>query len=474
MADFGYDVADHCDVDPLFGTLDDFDRLLEACHRRGMRVIIDWVPNHTSDRHPWFRAARSGRDDPRRDWYVWRDPAPGGGPPNDWRSSFGRVGPAWTLDEATGQYYLHSFLPGQPDLNWWNPAVEAAMLDTLRFWLDRGVDGFRIDVVHRLGTTPDPPAGTRRWSQTQEWPHGHEILRRVRRVLEEYEDRMAVGEVYVLDQARLVRFVNPGDELHLAHNFVFLNTPWRAERFAQVIDEFALLVSDAAWGSWGLNNHDHSRVATRYAGGGDGTRRARAAAVLVLTLRGTPFLYQGEELGLPDADVPPERVVDVDGRDPARAPMPWRRPSDAGPGAGFTRGEPWLPIVAGAEHLAVAAQTDDPASTLSLYRRLIALRRESPALHSGFQRRLEGGADVLAYERTAAGERLLVAINFASGARPLAVDGLGGLAATVLISTDPHRPAAPLDPAALVLGADEALVMRLGAPVGRREGPPNP
>ncbi|MEZ0285993.1 MAG: alpha-amylase family glycosyl hydrolase [Thermoleophilia bacterium] len=462
MADFGYDVADYTGVDPLFGSLADADRLIREAHARGIRVIIDWVPNHTSDRHPWFLASRSSRDDPKRDWYVWRDGRPGGLPPNEWRSSFERVGAAWSHDRATGQWYLHSFTAQQPDLNWANPQVEAAMLDTLRFWLDRGIDGFRIDVVHRLGTDPDPGVGEGPWRQDQDWPRGHEILRRVRAVLEEYDARMAVGEVYILDQERLVAFLNPGDELHLAHNFVFLRTPWSAERFREVIDEFERLARPPAWPSWCLNNHDHPRVVTRYGEDGRGRARARVAAMMLLCLRGTAFLFQGEELGLPDARVPPEDRVDVDGRDPERAPIPWERPSVAGPGAGFTTGTPWLPVVEEGERLAVSAQDRDPRSILALYRRLLWLRRATPALHGGGQRMLDGGHGVLAWTRDGGGERWLVALNMSSRARRAELArGAGAAAGRLVISTDPDRAEGPVPLSPLALGPDEGVLVRL-------------
>jgi alpha-glucosidase len=443
MADFGYDVADYTGVDPLFGTLADADRLIEEAHRRGMRVILDWVPNHSSDRHPWFVAARSSREDPMRGRYVWRDGAPDGGPPDGRRSAFPAVGSAWTHDARTGQWYRHSFTPQQPDLNWRSPDLAEAMLDTLRFWLDRGVDGFRIDVAHMLSPS---------------------VLRRVRGVLREYEERVSVGEVYVLDQRGLLSFLNDGRGLDLAHNFVFMRARWGAARFRAVIDEFERLAGPRVWPSWCLNNHDHSRVATRFDDGGHGPARARAAALLVLGLRGTAFLFQGEELGLPDAAIPPERVVDVDGRDPERAPIPWERPSAAGPGAGFTTGEPWLPVVGQAEALAVAAQRDDPASTLSLYRRLIWLRRATPALRAGDQRMVDAGPGVLAWVRERGGEAWLVAINM--GGRPRRLDvarATGARAGRLALSTDPRReePAAPLP--RLRLDPDEGVLLRLEA-----------
>jgi alpha-glucosidase len=452
MADFGYDIEDYLDVDPVFGRLADVDTLIDEAHRRGIRVILDWVPNHTSDRHPWFLESRASRDSEKRDWYVWRD-GRDGGPPNNWRSSFDAVGPAWTFDLGSGQWYLHSFTPQQPDLDWDNPEVEAAMHDTLRFWLDRGVDGFRMDVIHKIAKDPglrDNDAGVR---HDEDWPSIHDRLRRIRAVLDEYDDRMMVGEVYLYDLGRLVEYVNTGDQLHLAHNFTFLHLPWDADAFRAAIDDFEALSTDRAWPAWFLGNHDHSRIATRY-----GRRQARVAAMLLYTLRGTPFVYQGDELGLPDAPVEPERAVDVDGRDPERAPMPWSPPSEAGPGAGFTTGTPWLPLVSDAEELAVERQLGDPGSLLSLVRRLAWLRRRSEVLQRGEQRSLDAPAGVLAYERTLGGERLVVALDYTgeSHAMPL----LGG--GRVELSTDPERQRGREIAEPVELRPFEGVVVRMG------------
>ena len=410
MADYGYDVSDHCDIDPLFGTLADADALIERAHRLGLRVLFDLVASHTSDEHPWFVESRAARDSPKRDWYVWRDA--GEEPPNGWQSSFGDRAPAWTRDAATGEWYLHSFLPQQPDLNWDEPAVEAAMHDVMRFWLRRGVDGFRIDATHRMGKDPALGENERSLRHDQDWAATiHPRLARIRRVLEEFDgDRVAVGEVTVYDQGRLAAYVAGGDELHLAHNFVFFGQPWSAARFRAAVDEFEQLAGDAAWPAWCLNNHDKSRTATRY-----GPTRARVAALLVLTLRGTPFLYQGEELGLTDGWIPPAAVVDVAGRDPERVPMPWT----PGPGAGFTTGDPWLPLHPDADRLAASTQATDPSSTLSFYRALLTLRRAEPALHAGSYRSIDAAPDVFAYIREHAGRRLLIALNFAPFPRPL-------------------------------------------------------
>ncbi len=439
MADFGYDVSDHTDVDPLFGTLADFDELVAEAHRRDLRVIVDWVPNHTSDRHPWFR------DPSRRDWYVWRDE-----PPNRWRTQFTRDAPAWTRDPERGAFYLHSFLPQQPDLDWDRPEVRAAMHDVLRFWLRRGVDGFRIDVVYRIAKDPALGENEPGRRHDQDWPTIRERLRGIRAVLDEFGDRMAVGELYLPTQRDLAAYVTSGDELHMAHNFFLIAAPWDAAAYRAVIAEWQELLEPDAWPAWCLGNHDHPRLASRL-----GAARARVAAMLLVTLRGTPFLYQGDELGLRDVPVAPEAVVDVDGRDPERAPIPWLAPSLAGPGAGFTTGTPWLPITPDAERLNAATQAADPASMLSLYRALLGLRRTEAALRSGAQRWLHAGPDVLAYER---GEGLVVALNFASAPRPAR---LAPGAAEVVLSTDPARsPATAVDLGGLTLGPDEGVVLR--------------
>jgi alpha-glucosidase len=462
MADFGYDVADYTSVDPLFGTLTDFDVLVSQAHTRGMRVVIDWVPNHTSDRHEWFVESRSSRDSARRDWYVWRDPAPDGGPPNNWRSTFGPVGAAWTLDDATGQYYLHSFLPQQPDLNWENPEVDGAMHDVLRFWLDRGVDGFRIDVVQKLAKDPELGDNEPHLRHDEDWPTIHDRLRGIRRVIDEYDDRMVVGEVYLLDLQRVVEYINTGDELDLAHNFVFVRLPWEAGAMRASVDDFTALADQAAWPAWFLANHDHPRVASRFAGHDphSGERRGRLAQMLTGTLRGTPFIYQGEELGLPDAEVPHERVVDVDGRDPERAPIPWEPPSRSGPGAGFTTGDPWLPLPPDPERLCVASQLEDADSTLRFVRRLLKLRAAEPALQGGEQRSLECAPDVFCYTRELDGDRFLVALNFVSEPRALELPERLASPAALVLSTSAARELREVDLDALVLEPDEGVIAR--------------
>jgi alpha-glucosidase len=417
QADFGYDVADYCAIDPAFGTLDDFDRLLAEAHARGLRVLLDWVLSHTSDRHPWFREARASRDNPWRDWYVWRDR------PNNWRAHFG--GSAWTFDPPTGQHYLHSFLPEQPDLNWRNPAVSEAMFGVMRFWLDRGVDGFRLDAVRRLAKDPrfrDNPAsaamagepGTLEPDLRRQLNHPdiHPILRRLRAEVDYYPgERALLGEVNLPTVRQIARYYGRQDELHLAFLFPLLHAAWDAGVWREALAEAAAaLARRGAWPAWALSNHDNPRARTRY--GSDA--RARAAVMALLTLRGTPVLYAGEELGLEDAVVPPALARDPGGRDGCRAPLPW----DAEPDHGWPGARPGLPWPPEPEHRNVATEQGDPSSILNLVRRLLAARRASPALRSGGQRLLPTPPGVLAYLRVRGVDHRLALLNF----RPEPVD----------------------------------------------------
>ncbi len=371
---------------------------MEACHRRGIRVIVDFVPNHTSDRHPWFLESRSLRSNPKRDWHVWADPRPNGEPPNNWLSEFrigGRPVPDWTLDEATGQCHLHSYLAEQPDLNWLNSEVRRAMTGVLRFWLDRGVDGFRIDAVQRIGHDPDlrdNVDGEPRHDEDLDVTR--EVVAEFRRVLDAYEARMAVGEVDLLDLERTIRYYGDrNDGFHLVFNFSFLRQPWRARAFREAAERFESLLPSGAWPDYTLSNHDRPRTVTRYDRGRRGSPRAPVAAMMLLTLRGTPFLYFGEEIGMADVPVPRERWQDPVGRDPCRTPMRW----EPGRRHGFTTGEPWLPV--GDQDAGnVEAQRGDPSSMLSLYRSLIWFRRCSSALRWGSFRPRDAGRDVFAYE----------------------------------------------------------------------------
>ena len=465
MADFGYDVADYCGIDPLFGTLADFDALVADAHARGLRIILDFVPNHTSDRHPWFLDSRSSRTSAKRDWYIWRDGKPDGSPPNNWISHFG--GPAWTFDAATGQWYLHSFLRQQPDLNWRNPDVRAAMYDALRFWLRRGVDGFRVDVIWLLikdeklrdnPLNPDwRPPGSEIGKTIQLYnadrPEVHEVIAEMRAVLDEFDDRVLIGEIY-LPLERLVTYY--GKELkgaQLPFNFQLLETAWTARAVAGAIEDYERLLPTGGWPNWVLGNHDRPRIAARV-----GAAQARVAAMLLLTLRGTPTMYYGDEIGLARVDIPPDAVQDSWeknepglGRDASRTPMQW----DEGPQAGFTQAaRPWLPLDRDHGRQNVAALDRDPRSMLVLYRRLIDLRRTHPALSGGaFGMRDVTDATVV-FERTSGAERFVVALNFGGEMQPLP-SFLHG--ADIVLSTMMDR-TGPL--ADLRLRGDEGLLLR--------------
>lgn len=423
MADHGYDVADYRGVDPLFGTLEDFDALLADAHRLGLRVVIDIVPNHTSSRHTWFReasAAPSGSA--QRDRYVFRPATPGDAPPNNWTSVFG--GPAWsrvdTRSGHAGDWYLHLFAPEQPDLNWRNAEVRREFEEVLRFWLDRGVDGFRVDVAmglfkaaglpdeHGQAREPDRegfvPASPH-WGQ----PEVHDVYRRWRRILDSYPGgRIAVAEAWATGPEDLARYVRP-DELHQAFNFAWLKAPWSAAAFREVVDDSLAATSlVGATTTWVMSSHDEPRHVTRYGGGVIGLRRARAAALTTLALPGSAYVYQGEELGLPEVtDLPDAALQDPiwrrsgyrrRGRDGCRVPIPW---NGERPPYGFTRDgvRPWLPMPEGWATLSATTQARDPASTLSLYRSALRLRRDHPALGDGAMRWVDMPEAAVAFAR---------------------------------------------------------------------------
>jgi alpha-glucosidase len=469
MADFGYDVSDYCDVHPLFGTLADFDELLVQAHARGLKVMLDWVPNHTSDQHPWFLASRSSRDNAKRDWYLWHDPAPDGGPPTNWLSVFG--GSAWEYDAATGQYYYHAFLKEQPDLNWRNLAVQTAMFDTLRFWLDRGVDGFRVDVMwhmikddqyrdNPINPDPDPtnPYSAVLPIYTTDRPEVHQIVRKMRQVFDEYDERVIVGEIYLPVEQLVAYYGEDGLGCHLPFNFQLVTAPWNARGIATFIENYESLLPAGAWPNWVLGNHDRPRIASRV-----GSAQARVAAILLLTLRGTPTMYYGDELGMHNVPIPPGRIQDPAtkagpgrGRDPERTPMQW----DAGPNAGFTTADPWLPLAADYVTVNVAAERADSASMLSLYRRLIALRRAESALAIGSFRGVPAKGDVLAYVREFADRRFLIILNLGSSPASLTLPD-AGLHGRVVIGTHPDREGSAIV-GRVELRGDEGIVVSLG------------
>jgi alpha-glucosidase len=435
MADFGYDVSNYHDVDPVFGSLADFDRLLSEAHARGIRLVLDMVMNHTSDQHPWFIEARSSRDNPKRAWYIWRDPK-NGREPNNWESVFG--GKAWQYDERTGQYYLHLFVPGQPDLNWRNPQVKEALFGECAFWLDRGVDGFRLDVAHmfvKAEGLPDNPASKfalraydrQDHSHHINQPETHMIWKEFRQLLDRYGERIAVGEV---EPTGAEGYYGSGDdELHLVFNFAMLyQRRWDARAFRDLVQAWYDKLPPGAWPCWVLNNHDNRRSISRYAAGEHTEARAKVAATMLLTLRGTPFLYYGEELGLRQGRIPRAEIVDPPGRkywpfdkgrDGCRTPMPWAATLNAG----FSTGRPWLRVNPDYARVNVESARRDPASLLNYYRQLLALRHASPALQQGAYRALDQSDKVFAYERAAADQRLLIVLNFAARPATLPIDG---------------------------------------------------
>ncbi|HET6319743.1 MAG TPA: alpha-amylase family glycosyl hydrolase [Chloroflexota bacterium] len=448
MADFGYDVADYCDIEPLFGTLADFDALVSEAHRRNVKVILDYVPNHTSDRHAWFIDSRSSRSSDRRDWYIWSDASP----PNNWLSVFG--GSAWEWDASTSQSYYHAYLKEQPDLNWRNADVQKAMDDVLRFWFDRGVDGVRIDALRQLvkdrelrDNPPNPdwqpgedPYRTLLPLYTADQPEVLEHVARWRELTDGYPERVLIGELWLPIERLVTYYGVDGRGLHLPFNFHLILTAWQATMIAALVEQYEAALPEGAWPNWVLGNHDRARIATRV-----GSAQARVASMLLLTLRGTPTIYQGDELGIANVPIPPERVQDpVEdrlpglglGRDSERTPMQW----DATPNAGFCppEAQPWLPLAADHATSNVATQRDDPRSMLSLHRRLIEMRRAMPALTVGSYRTLAVDEHVFAYRRENAGQRVHVALNLSAEPRALQLPPGTVLLSTYLDRGDTH------------------------------------
>ncbi|MBK8984742.1 MAG: DUF3459 domain-containing protein [Chloroflexi bacterium] len=477
MHDFGYDVADYTGIHPMFGSMADFDALLADMHARGLKLILDLVPNHTSDEHAWFVESRSSRDNPKRDWYIWRDPAPDGGPPNNWLSFFG--GPAWTFDATTGQYYLHQFVTQQPELNYRHPDVLPAVLAAMRFWLDKGVDGFRVDVIWLMmkdellrdePTNPDwdgvEPYASLQHIYTQSVPGVHDIIRQMRALLDEYDERMMVGEIYLPFDELVAYYGRAHDECHMPFNFhLIANKDWRATAVRQLVEAYEAALPKGAWPNWVLGNHDQHRVATRL-----GAAQARIANMLLLTLRGTPTTYYGEEIGMEDGHIPPEFVQDppavnqpeiahIVGRDPERTPMQW----DASPHAGFTaaNAQPWLPAAADYPTRNVAQQESDPASMLHLYRALAHLRRAELALQVGAYATVDtADDDVFAYQRAHPGAAsFLVVLNFGREAHTLDLSAVADMA-VIAVASDMQR-SGPVNLAALSISPDEGLVLKL-------------
>lgn len=473
MHDFGYDITDYTDVHPMFGTLADMDTLIDAAHQRHLKLLLDLVPNHTSHQHPWFLESRSSPDNPKRDWYIWRHPAPDGGPPNNWLSRFDGQS-AWEWDEKTAQYYLHSFLAEQPDLNWRNPELREAMFDVMRFWLDRGIDGFRVDVVYRVMKDPqlrdNPPNPDWRPGMdpalrliekyNKNTPDAHQFNRWLRAVMDEYDGRVLIGEINIPLPA-LVKYYGQNDEIHLPQNINLHDTLWEAEEIQSLVEQYESLLPKGAWPTWVLGNHDQHRVASRI-----GQAQARVAMLLLLTLRGTPINYYGDELGMHDVKIPPHKIQDPWeiyapglglGRDPERTPMQW----DAGPNAGFCPAnvDPWLPIAEDYAQNNVATARDEPGSMLTFTRKLIALRHASTALNAGTYTSLATPTGLFAYLREKGGERYLILLNFTKELKVWPLHSqLGPLEVILSTHSTPHTWSGQKQ---LSVRANEGLLLRL-------------
>src|SRR5665213_1043965 len=469
MADFGYDISDYIGIDPLFGTMEDFDALVAAVHAAGLKIILDLVPNHTSDQHPWFVESRASRDNPRRDWYLWHEPGADGGVPNNWLSEFG--GSAWQYDDHTGQYYYHAFLAQQPDLNWRNPDVRAAMYDVMRFWLRKGVDGFRVDVIwhlikdaqfrdnplnpnYREGRPPNEKFLTQ-YSTDQ--PEVQQVVAEMRRVIDEFDDRVLIGEIYLPIERLVAYYGNDLRGAQMPFNFALLSTLWSARSIEKIIADYEAALPKGAWPNWVLGNHDRPRVASRV-----GTAQARVAAMLLLTLRGTPTLYYGDEIGMRQVAIAPDQVQDPFeknvpgigvGRDGCRTPMQW----NATRYAGFSTTPPWLPLADDFQRENVVNLDADQRSILRLYRALIALRKQLPHLSSGDYVPIAAQGTLLLYRRQSEGRAAVIALNLAD--QPVSIEaktiGNGG---EILLSTFLDRQGEKIE-GALDLRGNEGVII---------------
>lgn len=473
MADFGYDISDYKGIYSLFGNMNDFDELLQEVHSRHMRLILDLVPNHTSDQHPWFLESRSSRDNPKRDWYIWKDAKEDGSTPNNWLSVFG--GSGWEWDEKTAQYYYHAFLKQQPDLNWRNEEVQKAMFEVMRFWLDKGVDGFRVDVMwhmikdKQLRDNPANPEYEEHMSTynkllpvySTDQPEVHDIVGKMRRVLDEYNERMMIGEIY-LPIHKLVSYYGVDRKgAHLPFNFLLLSIPWEAKMIASAIDEYEGALPEEGWPNWVLGNHDQARITSRV-----GMAQAKVAAMLLLTLRGTPTIYYGDEIGMRDVPIPFTEVQDPQGlnmpdknlsRDPARTPMQW----DTSKNAGFTTGKPWLRLDRAFHRQNVSVEKEDDYSYLSLYRRLIKLRQEEPSLMVGNYKPVHADNQMIAFIRELEGHhKFLVVLNLSHRPcyfKPTDIDTKG----IIEVATSPDIEGTALEETINISG-DEGIIVRLG------------
>jgi alpha-glucosidase len=473
MHDFGYDVADYCDVNEMFGCMDDFEEMLAEAHKRDIKVIIDLVPNHTSSEHQWFKESVKSKDNPKRDWYIWRDPAPDGGPPNNWLSHFG--GSAWTLDEDTKQYYLHLFVKEQPDLNYRNPEVRKAMLDVIKFWLDKGIDGFRVDVIvcmmkdekfRNNPLNPDwdgkVPFNKLKHIHTSNLPEVHSIIKDMRSVLDEYgDDKVMIGETYLPYTELLKYYGENQDECHMPFNFHLLEAKWKADVIKKLVDDYDDILPEDCWPSYVLGNHDQKRIATKV-----GEKQKRVAAMMLLTLRGAPTVYYGEELGMHNVKIPKDKIqdppavnqpeiADLVGRDPERTPMQW----NSSPNAGFSKGgvEPWLPVADDYKEENVTIQNSKEDSMLNFFKKLTKLRAEESSFSVGKYIPVKVSAkNVFAYKRESDNAEFAVVLNFDSKEKHIDLSNIFKNAEVVLSTK--NTKAFDMD---FTLKADEGIIFRI-------------
>ena len=473
MKDFGYDISDYCDIHPIFGSMKDFDELLNEVHRRKMKLLLDFVPNHTSDQHPWFLESRSSKINPKRDWYIWRDAKADGSEPNNWLAMFG--GSGWEWDEATKQYYYHAFLKEQPDLNFRNPEVMEAILNIMKFWLDKGIDGFRVDVMWYLikdAQLRDNPANPNYQPHmgnyekllpvySTDQPEVHQIVQKMRKLLDQYNDRMMIGEIY-LPVDKMVAYYGTQENkgAHLPFNFLLLSAPWNARQIAATIDEYEGMLPHDGWPNWVLGNHDQSRIASRV-----GLHQAKVAAMLLLTLRGTPTIYYGDEIGMTDVPIPFNEVQDPQGlnmpgknlsRDPSRTPMQWDKTLNAG----FSNAKPWLRIDRLYQRVNAAIQKEDPYSMLTLYRLLIALRHKEPSLNAGNYIPIYSDQQVISFLRKTEGhDKFLIVLNLTH--RPSYYNPKNFLFKGIVeIATAPELDGTKVENS-IDLAGDEGIIIRL-------------
>ncbi len=468
MADFGYDVSDYTGIHPMFGTMQDFDELLSAIHEKEMKLILDYVPNHSSNEHQWFKESKRSKEDPKRDWYIWKDPAPDGGPPNNWLSVFG--GSAWEYDENTNQYYYHAFLKEQPDLNWRNPEVKEAMFNVMRFWLDKGVDGFRVDVMWHMvkdaqfrDNPPNPdykesmsPYDKHLQAFSTDQPEVLDIVKEMRKVTDEYDERLIIGEIYLPVEQLVMYYGENNNGAHLPFNFQLVLVSWKAEEIKAVIDKYEGALPKGAWPNWVLGNHDQSRIATRV-----GIEQARIAAILLLTLRGTPTIYYGDEIGMQDVHIPPDMVKDPQeknipgkglGRDPERTPMQW----NSNEYAGFSNNETWLPLMEKYKEINVEQEKDKEDSFLTFYKKIIDLRQKEAALQIGKYEPVSSGKNLLAYKRIYREKEFFVILNLGNSIENFS-PGDEKFQAKILISTNLNREGGIVD-SDIKLSANEGFI----------------